>query len=353
MKYKTIAGVIAMVVVVMGVVFTGCVEDLSPTQIAKEMQEKQDSIEDITMTIKGYSNSYIFGESTIIEIKQISKKPKMMRVEYIQPAEIAGQIMVSDGKTLWMYDPTENQVITMDIPETGQPSEMDHMEFIAEVLNNSEISFHGSEIIDGRSTYVIEMIPEETGGHFFHEKTIFWVDKVTWMPLRIEMYDNESKLVDTMEFKNIEINTGVPDTVFEFKIPEGAEVKTREESREKEKVTIEEAQANSSFDILEPTYLPSGYEFDTVHTGDPKHNDSMIRLTYTNGEDSLALDEDIELGIGRNLLESAENVTINEQEGKLTEGGRVLYWTSGDIGLILHSDSLSKDEMIRIAESVG
>ena len=49
----------------------------------------------------------------------------------------------------------------------------------------------------------------------------------------------------------------------------------------------------------------------------------------------------------------AENVTINGQEGKLLEGGRSLFWMVGDIGLIIHSDSLSEDEMIRIAESVG
>jgi len=352
MKNKNIAGLIAIVAIIMGAMFAGCVEDMSPEQIATEMQQKQDSIEDITMTMS-YSNLYNFGEDRITEIEYIGKKPNMMRMEYILPAEMAGQVMVLDGKTLWMYYPAENQVITVEVPEIDQPFETDPVEFIEEVLNNSETSLLGSEIIDGRSTYVIDMIPKETGKLFLHGKTIFWVDKETWMPLKIEMYDNEGKLVNTMEYKNIEINTGVPDSVFKFKIPEGAEVKTMEESMEEEKMTIEEAQANASFDILEPTYLPSGYEFDNVHMGDPKHNDTMIRLTYTNGEDFLDLDEDIGLEIGRNLLKSAENVTINGQEGKLIEEGRALYWTIGDIGLILHSGSLSKNEMIKIAESVG
>ncbi len=120
-----------------------------------------------------------------------------------------------------------------------------------------------------------------------------------------------------------------------------------------EQITIEEAQANASFDILEPTYLPIGYEFDNVNMAEPKHNDTMIRLTYTDGKDSFDLVEDIGLGIGRTLLESAENVTINGQEGKLLEGGRSLFWTIGDIGLIIFSGSLSEDEMIKIAESVG
>lgn len=352
MKRKPVVGLIAILAIIMGAMFAGCVEDMSPEQIAREMQEKQDNIKDITMTMS-YSNSYIFGEDTITEIEYIGKKPNMMRMEYILPAEMAGQIMVLDGKTLWMYYPAENQVITVEVPEIDQPFETDPIEFIEEVLNNSEISLLGSEIIDGHSTYVVEMIPKETDEYFLLGKTTFWVDKDIWMPLKIEMYDNEGKLVNTIENKNIEINTGVPDSVFEFTIPEDAEVKTIKEATEEEKITVEEAQANASFDILEPTYLPSGYELYNVHMADPIENDTMLRLVYSNGEDFLDLDEDIGLGIGRNLLESAENVTINGQEGKLIEEGRALYWTIGDIGLILHSGSLSKDEMIRIAESAG
>jgi len=352
MKNRNIAGLIVVVAIIVGVMFAGCVEDMSPEQIAKEMQEKQDSIEDIAITIS-YSNSYIFEDDEIIEIEYISKKPNMFRMEYTLPVEMAGQIMILNGKTLWMYNPAENLVITKEVPEIYQLSETDPIGFIEEVLNNTETSLLGSEIIDGRSTYKIEMIPKETGDDFLQGKEIFWVDKETWMPLKVERYDNEGKLVNTMEYKNFEINTGVLDSVFEFKIPEGAEVKTMEESMEEEMITIEEAQANASFDILEPTYLPSGYEFDNLYMADPKHNDTMKHLTYTNGKDSFELVEDIGLGIGRNLLESAENVTINGQEGKLLEGGRSLFWTIGDIGLIIHSGSLSKDEMIRIAESVG
>ena len=74
-----------------------------------------------------------------------------------------------------------------------------------------------------------------------------------------------------------------------------------------EQITIEEAQENASFDILEPTYLPIGYEFENVYMAEMKHNDTMIMLTYTNDKDYFELVEDIGLGIGRNLLESAEN----------------------------------------------
>lgn len=67
MKNRNIAGLIVVVAIIVGVMFAGCVEDMSPEQIAKEMQEKQDSIEDIAMTIS-YSNSYIFEDDEIIEI---------------------------------------------------------------------------------------------------------------------------------------------------------------------------------------------------------------------------------------------------------------------------------------------
>jgi len=154
------------------------------------------------------------------------------------------------------------------------------------------------------------------------------------------------------------------------------------------KTTVEEAQANIPFDILEPTYLPRGYKLDYVEMIDPNpkynYNNTMITLYYSNGNDSFKLTEDIGLGIGSNLLESTVTVMINGQEGRLfvVTGTRRyencsiwqilgigqcevreeikeyqrLYWEIGDIGLILFEDtsgSLCKDEMIRIAKSVG
>lgn len=152
------------------------------------------------------------------------------------------------------------------------------------------------------------------------------------------------------------------------------------------KTTVEEAQANIPFDILEPTYLPRGYKLDYVGMTDPKYNynNTKITLYYSNGNNSFKLTEDIGLGIGSNLLESTVTVMINGQEGRLfVETGtrryencsiwqilgigqcevreeikeyQRLYWEIGDIGIILFEDtsgSLCKDEMIRIAESVG
>ncbi len=341
-KYKLL---LMLLLVSSSLFVAGCIdEDLSAEQIAEKMQQKQDGIEDYSYTI--YMTMEFDDQKMVTEADRMYKKPNKFKAVHKQPAEMAGSVTVSDGETMWTYDSQQNTVMIMELPEMP---EQDYLQFIEMMMDESDFSLESVEKFDGRTAYIIDMASKDESDWGMK----MWVDKETWMPLKMEMKDADGNLMYSIEYRNFQTNTGIPDEEFQFEIPEGAEVKTMEESMEEEKITIEEAQANASFDILEPTYLPSGYEFDNVYMADPKHNDTMKHLTYTNGKDSFELVEDIGLGIGRNLLESAENVTINGQEGKLLEGGRSLFWTIGDIGLIIHSGSLSKDEMIRIAESVG
>ena len=50
------------------------------------------------------------------------------------------------------------------------------------------------------------------------------VDSENWMPLKIETFDKNDKLMTSIEYRDIKFNIGIPDSEFEFKIPEGAKV---------------------------------------------------------------------------------------------------------------------------------
>ncbi len=52
-----------------------------------------------------------------------------------------------------------------------------------------------------------------------------WVDKETWMPLRIEMYNEKDNKLRRVEYKDTVFNTNIQDGEFEFKIPNDAIVK--------------------------------------------------------------------------------------------------------------------------------
>ncbi|MEA1895452.1 MAG: outer membrane lipoprotein carrier protein LolA [Euryarchaeota archaeon] len=218
----------------------------------------------------------------------MTKTPDKTRSEFIEPAELAGTVMVRNGSTMWTYDPAKNQVAKMALPE-DEPFEMDYIELINDLMEENDIAYKGTENLDGRSTYVIEATPKDESKREFISKTRVWVDCENWMLLGTEMYGNDGNSMVKVQYMDVTFNTGIPDSEFIFEVPEGCEVV--EESFEDmvpEEMTLEEARANLSFDVKIPSYLPDGYEFDHAMMFGEE-----VSLIYTDGSERLYLGEQV------------------------------------------------------------
>ncbi len=338
-------GILLLVVIVMAL-FSGCIE-MSAEQIAQKMKEKQDSIKDFSATM--VITSDFGGKSEMAKAKMMNKMPDKNRIEYLEPAEMAGQIMVNDGKTIWNYNPTKNEVTRMDMPEIGKLSEQDYTRSIKELLNQTDISCLGTDKFEGRSVYIIKASPKN--GSMGIRYNMF-VDSENWMPLKMEMFDKNDKLMTSIEYRDIKFNTGISDSEFEFKVPEGAKVVTRELPAPPKKMTLEEARKEVNFTVLTPSYLPEGYMFDsaTVFKYDDKES---VSLLYRNSSSTLVLTEKLLDDIQRPDFGEVEKVSINGAEGKLISlpGSNMLVWNNGKLELML-SGTFSKEEMIKVAGSV-
>jgi len=178
------------------------------------------------------------------------------------------------------------------------------------------------------------------------------VDSENWMPLKMEMFDKNDKLMTSIEYRDIKFNTGISDSEFEFKVPEGAKVVTRELPAPPKKMTLEEAMKEVNFTVLTPSYLPEGYTFDsaTVFKYDDKES---VSLLYRNSSSTLVLTEKLLDDIQRPDFGEVEKVSINGSEGKLISlpGSNMLVWNNGKLELML-SGTFSKEEMIKVAGSV-
>ncbi|KAB3547839.1 MAG: DUF4367 domain-containing protein [ANME-2 cluster archaeon] len=173
-----------------------------------------------------------------------------------------------------------------------------------------------------------------------------------------------------MEYQDIEFNVDIPNSTFEFEIPEGATVESTDETAAPATMTIEEAQAEVSFDIKEPVYLPPGYEVDSVMVAPVSISEDGVVITYTNATDENALSAQLTVV---QLVESAynesaeppmspegDNETITVGDGydctmttMETPFGKtvVLQWNDGARNYMLAS-SLDREEMIDIANSI-
>ncbi len=345
-------GIVLLAVIIIALL-SGCTANMSAEQIAKQMKEKQDSIKDYSATM--VITSPLGGKNEMTKVKIINKMPGKSRLEYLEPAEMAGQVMVNDGKTIWNYDPKKNEVTRMEMPEINNtgPSEQDYIQSIRELLNQTDISYQGTDTFEKRSVYLIKAAPKKEDmsiGMYFS----MWVDSENWMPLKIETFDKNDTLLSSIEYRDITFNTGIPDSEFEFKVPEGATVITREMPAPPKKITLEEAKKEVNFSILSPSYLPEGYIFEsaTVFKYDKME---IVSIEYQNGTLMLLLSEQLKDETNSAPdFGGAETVSINGAEGKIMSGfgeSKMLTWNIENLELML-SGPLSKEEMIKVAESI-
>ncbi len=215
-------GIVVLAVILVSL-FSGCTE-MSADQIVNKMKENQDTIKDFSATM--VMSSSFMGNNLEMKAKILNKMPGKSRIELIEPAEMAGQVTVSDGNTIWSYDPRTNVVTNMALPERDNSFQMDYR-FIKELFNKTDISYQTTEKFEGRNVYVIKGSPKNAETMIGGRYTMF-VDSETWMPLKIDMFDKDDKLIISIEYREIKFNTGIPDSEFEFKIPAGAKVVTQE-----------------------------------------------------------------------------------------------------------------------------
>jgi outer membrane lipoprotein-sorting protein len=213
------------------VLVSGCVNkpgskelNLSLEEISTKVQEKDNSINDSSYTIHvaTYSKEEKIQEN---EYNITYKKPNMKKTVTKQAGKET--LMVYNGSIEWNYDPETNTVQKIIVSDDYQEPEIDYLQFFNDTLNEFNVSLLGTEIIDGRSTYLLEAIPKETEGddhNYSIDRMKLWVDDETWVPLQYEIYAGTQKV--EIEIQNFKVNTGVPDSEFEFDVPEGANVTT-------------------------------------------------------------------------------------------------------------------------------
>jgi len=342
-------GILLIAVIVVALV-SGCT-DLSAEQIAEKMKEKQDSIEDFSATMVITST---FGEETeISKAKIMNKMPDKSRIEFLEPAEMAGQVMVNDGKTIWTYDSDKKEVTKMEMPKFNMTSDQDYTGFIKELLDQTDISYQGTDKFEGRSVYLIKASPKNDS-MLMGMRYSMWVDSETWMPLKIETFDKNDKLIMSVEYQDITFNTGIPDSEFEFKVPEGVTVVTREPPTPPRRMTLEEVRGEVNFTVLLPSYLPEDYSFDSATVFKYEEKET-VSLRYQKDSEMLMVSEKLRDDSNPQPdMGEVEKVSINGADGKLISlfgESKMLVWSSGDLEFML-SGKLGKEEMIKVAESI-
>lgn len=195
--------------------FTPNVSGLSLDDIIKKVESRY--------AVSGFS-AFFFQASTIkaMEItdsasgKAFFKRPDKMRWEYETPDR---QTIITNGHTLWVYRPEDNQVMVGKAPSFFKDGKgfsfLSDMESVKKKFNIL------LEDKDEDHTHVLKLLPKEKTFDvsviylFVSTKTFEVVKIVTY-----NSYEDETRI----EFKDIVFKQKLDESLFNFNIPQGIEV---------------------------------------------------------------------------------------------------------------------------------
>lgn len=171
----------------------------------------------------GFSASF-FQASTIkaMEItdsasgKAFFKRPDKMRWEYETPDR---QTIITNGHTLWIYRPEDNQVMVGKAPSFFKDGK--GFSFLSDMESVKKKFYILLEKKAEDDTHVLKLLPKEKT---FDVSVIYLsVSTKTFEVVKIvayNSYEDETRI----EFKDIEFKQKLDESLFNFKIPQGIEV---------------------------------------------------------------------------------------------------------------------------------
>jgi|GEM_PF-2672977 len=355
-------GIVAVVVLAGFILWAGCtsappVDNLTAPEIAGQYVKAQENIQDFSATVE------VAGATgQVVDRVQIQKKaPHDSRIEFLAPgSEANGTLVITNGTVIWWYSPLSKTVrITRHFdPNQTYFTGWDYPKMIAVlfVTYPNAYTLNGTDLRN--NSYVVDFsaLPGEpfTGLPDNYQNARVWIDAGSWMPTRIVLYNETWPSPETMEYRDIRINSGIPDSVFVFD-PDNVP-NPPQEIRHHDPVlfllSLEDAYHVLGSDLVIPGYFPTGYAYgDGALMGD-----GTLQISLVNGNNEWIgyIDSPV---IGRPHGESVDGpvteIAVNRTIGEFRQGEdqNQLQWIRDGHAYTL-TGKQDRKELAKMAESL-
>jgi outer membrane lipoprotein carrier protein len=215
---KPVIWLIGLAVIIGGVIPPSVVFGITGETVLVEVQKRYENTSDFEAQFVQEYVGKVMQRLQKGEGKVYFKKRGMMLWDYQTPK----QKLISNGQTLWYYQPEENQVFVSDISNILK--EKTPLAFLAGEGNLSRdfnlVNFN--EALSAREeNYVVELAPKEPNATL--SKLVLTVDKKNYAVIQTDVIDGLGNITRT-RFLNIKTNLSLQDSLFQFTIPPGTEI---------------------------------------------------------------------------------------------------------------------------------
>lgn len=338
--------VLGFVIIIFMLLGCGPKESITAGEVMGKVRETWEGAADIHATWELTLDVGVIQDRLVVEVWQ--KRPDKLRAEVLEAAsvEFRGMALVSDGAQAWLYNQSRREVMAGEPEAVKLPLVQDVIESIDELIraaDTGQVKLLGTEKISVGETYKLEM-PHPDGG-----QALLWISKEYWVPLRVE-YTSQPVGRGTLAVRSIELNTGLPDSLFLFEVPADARV-TRTSGTESQVLTLDEARARAGFSLLVPAYLPQGVTLTNVfQLGEAiaLYYDGFVPFSIVQSR-SEAIAQVPQMGTAQKIALRGTEATLIADE---TQGGIFLAWSENGVSVSI-AGAISVEEALRVAESLS
>jgi outer membrane lipoprotein-sorting protein len=164
-------------------------------EILKKVEKNMSSdnrVFESSMTIRGNRTS------RTITSRSFSVGDKKSFTEYLSPAREQGTKMLKLENQLWIYSPSTDRTIQISghmLRQSVMGSDLSYEDMMDDrkLTDVYEAKVSGDELIDGRKTYILDLVTKVTDAAYHSRK--MWIDTERFVPLKEELFARSGQLL--------------------------------------------------------------------------------------------------------------------------------------------------------------
>jgi len=186
-------------------------------EVAKTFRSSQADIERTHVTVLVNDKDVSTGK--LFYVRQ-GNEPRV-RLELEKPT--LQQVLIDKGK-IQIYTPNLKQVQEGSLGQNKDKVEMlmalGFGQTSQDLKKNFTVSLAGDEVVDGKKTTVLELKPNNTS---MFRSVRMWMDQQKWVSVQVKTTEASGDYM-IFKFSDIKVNSKVPESVFNLKLPKDVRV---------------------------------------------------------------------------------------------------------------------------------
>lgn len=190
---------------------------LTAAQIVAGVQDFYNRTNDFEADFEQVSRNRLSGQEQRRSGHVRFRKPGRMRWDYTVPS---GDVIVSDGTTLWAYEAAARQAVQSNLQQSQLPSALSFLTGTGRLAD--DFTFR---LLDARryqwNGYVLELRPIVPNPSF--ERLVFYIEPAHYQVVKTVVIDAQGN-TNSIVFRNPRVNMNHPLEVFQWTPPPGTQI---------------------------------------------------------------------------------------------------------------------------------